>query len=790
MLRLVAAGADCNEADALGRTAIIYLVRVGTLATLEVVLLAGAGVDAADAEGQTALMLAAIGKCVGRAAPFSPLPTLRAREPSRASFLAAPRARHSSLHIKFPSSGRWVCACGKAHAPQAKPSGGHCACGGKPPCYFWIRSRCTEASCRWPHAAFELEEPWPADAVVRPPPNAFLAVTAAPAAAAPAAAAFVAVTAAPATTAPAGKAAAAAAAEAAAAAKARKAAAAAAPAGKPAAAPPAPEAAAPAAVPKPAPAYKVVAAVPVPKYLPVQARAAWAAAAPASPSPPSPAALPLPLAAVVEPSPPSPAALPPLLPLARGAEPTAPSPGALPLPAAAAAAKEAAAPAAGADADAWSRVPTRPVDWSLAGARLAPALPRLAGAAAPPLGALAPHAVRYAPGGLGAAAVPFAPAAPAPAAAAPAPAAAQRDWPPGLQEYVARCFRAAPPAQHPLLQPALRAVMDAARARGELWTRDWAAEPPPDLGGAAAAAASLPALALAPAAAHAAPAPPAPLSPRDDECAVCMERPTAAVAVPCGHKVCCSACARLCRAAGHVDCVYCREPLSGWWLADERAALAAAEPKAGAAAAAAAPRGPAAARPTAAASAAAARAFAAAAAARAAAAAPPPAWRAVRVVSGPARRKLPVCVRLYVNSLFTRSPTTVRYSMTTWVGTHNVFCSLGTADVSACRARRLFSGSRRRWKIGGWLVVGGWFGGGLGGRGAAEERRRARARQRSAPALAGLGRHRRVRKDAAGAVRAESVRAVVLAAGGAAQRQPLAARRPLETSRRRSLAAI
>lgn len=56
-----------------------------------------------------------------------------------------------------------------------------------------------------------------------------------------------------------------------------------------------------------------------------------------------------------------------------------------------------------------------------------------------------------------------------------------------------------------------------------------------------------------------------------DECTICYvdDRVCTAICVPCGHQSSCSSCARDLKAAGHLDCAICREPLAGWFLKDE-----------------------------------------------------------------------------------------------------------------------------------------------------------------------------------------------------------------------------
>jgi hypothetical protein len=80
-------------------------------------------------------------------------------------------------------------------------------------------------------------------------------------------------------------------------------------------------------------------------------------------------------------------------------------------------------------------------------------------------------------------------------AAAPAPKASQ--FPPAMRAYVERAFLAAKsPEQKRLMTPALKAVIDAASTKGELWMTNWDTLPLPSIaalatnGGAAAAVAS------------------------------------------------------------------------------------------------------------------------------------------------------------------------------------------------------------------------------------------------------------------------------------------------------------
>lgn len=79
-------------------------------------------------------------------------------------------------------------------------------------------------------------------------------------------------------------------------------------------------------------------------------------------------------------------------------------------------------------------------------------------------------------------------------AAAPAPKASQ--FPPAMRAYVERAFLAAKtPEQKKLMTPALKAVIDAASTKGELWMTNWDTLPLPSIaalaanGGAAAAGA-------------------------------------------------------------------------------------------------------------------------------------------------------------------------------------------------------------------------------------------------------------------------------------------------------------
>lgn len=79
--------------------------------------------------------------------------------------------------------------------------------------------------------------------------------------------------------------------------------------------------------------------------------------------------------------------------------------------------------------------------------------------------------------------------------AGPAPKASQ--FPVAMRAYVERAFLAAKsPEQKKAMTPALKAVIDAASARGELWMTNWDTLPLPNIGalgatgGATAAAAS------------------------------------------------------------------------------------------------------------------------------------------------------------------------------------------------------------------------------------------------------------------------------------------------------------
>lgn len=79
--------------------------------------------------------------------------------------------------------------------------------------------------------------------------------------------------------------------------------------------------------------------------------------------------------------------------------------------------------------------------------------------------------------------------------AAPAPKASQ--FPPAMRAYVERAFLAAKtPEQKKAMAPALKAVIDAASANGELWMTNWDTLPLPNIaalaanGDAAAAASS------------------------------------------------------------------------------------------------------------------------------------------------------------------------------------------------------------------------------------------------------------------------------------------------------------
>ena len=74
-------------------------------------------------------------------------------------------------------------------------------------------------------------------------------------------------------------------------------------------------------------------------------------------------------------------------------------------------------------------------------------------------------------------------------AAAPAPKSSQ--FPPAMRAYVERAFRAAKtPEQKQAMAPALKAVVDAASAKGELWMTQWDTLPLPSMGGIGGAAAA------------------------------------------------------------------------------------------------------------------------------------------------------------------------------------------------------------------------------------------------------------------------------------------------------------
>lgn len=77
---------------------------------------------------------------------------------------------------------------------------------------------------------------------------------------------------------------------------------------------------------------------------------------------------------------------------------------------------------------------------------------------------------------------------------AAAPAVKSSQFPPAMRAYVERAFLAAKtPQQKAVMTPALKAVIDAASAKGELWMTTWDTLPLPNigaLGGGAAAAAA------------------------------------------------------------------------------------------------------------------------------------------------------------------------------------------------------------------------------------------------------------------------------------------------------------